>query len=843
MSRTVKRILFALVIIVVLGLLVPPFVNVNRYRGRINEAISNGMGRPATIGQISLRLLPQPGFVLENLVVADDPAFSAEPLLRADEVTASLRLSSLWRGRLEIARLSLKYPSLNLVVTPDNRLNLEALLARAAHTPTAPTTAKRPEARARFPYIEAEGGRINFKRGLEKQVFALTDTDFALWSPWEDEWRMRIASRPVRTDVAISDTGELKIDGSFHRADNLLQTPVNINFSLDRIQLGQLTKLISGRDRGWRGGLNVDGKITGQAGTPKFTMHAALDDFRRYDIVRGEALRLDIQCSGEYVSSASQAGAAGDSGHWLCNLPLGSGSLLTETTLLNSSHEYSVRVSAKSLPMNSVVAFARHAKRDLPEDLSATGVINGAIDILRIAQNPSPQISGEGSATGVTLKSSLLGKDLVLGDLAINTGVPVQATHGSRRMPLVMSNSVARLNIRQFPIAIGGPVPANVNGWIARDGYGFDLAGEAEMSRLLQVARTLGIGVPKMNIFGSAHVQVELAGHWRGFTQPTATGTASLKNVRAEVPGIASPVRITSALATLAANDIRLQSASGSVEKLNFNGSAIFPRHCEADMPCISRFEIQADELDVDALNRLVNPRLKSHPWYKMFGGDVEQSLLASAQATGRVSAKRLVLGTLIANHASADFQLNKGDLQLNNVRADVLGGAHTGQWSANFKVAPPAYKGSGTLSRAALAQVAALTHDPWGTGTFTARYDLTMKGWTLAELERSAQATATVGLRGGSLRHIALDAHGSPLRVLSLDARLSLAKSTLRIDQSRMQTPNGIYDVSGTATLDRTLEFTLQRGGVPAYTVTGTLEKPQVTAAPTRQAEVSVKP
>jgi len=57
------------------------------------------------------------------------------------------------------------------------------------------------------------------------------------------------------------------------------------------------------------------------------------------------------------------------------------------------------------------------------------------------------------------------------------------------------------------------------------------------------------------------------------------------------------------------------------------------------------------------------------------------------------------------------------------------------------------------------------------------------------------------------------------------------------------MQTPNGIYDVSGTATLDRTLEFTLQRGGVPAYTVTGTLEKPQVTAAPTRQAEVSVKP
>src|SRR5512140_1565150 len=102
MRRPVKRILMGLVVLVVLGLLLPPFINVNRYRARIAESLSNAMGRQVTIGKVSLRLLPQPGFDLENLVVADDPSFSAEPLLRADEVTASLRISSLWRGRLEI---------------------------------------------------------------------------------------------------------------------------------------------------------------------------------------------------------------------------------------------------------------------------------------------------------------------------------------------------------------------------------------------------------------------------------------------------------------------------------------------------------------------------------------------------------------------------------------------------------------------------------------------------------------------------------------------------------------------------------------------------------------------
>ena len=53
------------------------------------------VGRPVDIGSVHVRLLPRPGFDLENLVVYDDPAFGAEPMLRASEVTADLRLTSL----------------------------------------------------------------------------------------------------------------------------------------------------------------------------------------------------------------------------------------------------------------------------------------------------------------------------------------------------------------------------------------------------------------------------------------------------------------------------------------------------------------------------------------------------------------------------------------------------------------------------------------------------------------------------------------------------------------------------------------------------------------------------
>src|SRR5215813_2606994 len=99
----------------------------SRLKSRIIYSMSASVGRPVDIGSVHLRFLPRPGFDLNNLVVYDDPAFGAEPMLRASEVTASLRLASLLRGHLEIARLDLTEPSLNLVHGDGGRWNLEAL--------------------------------------------------------------------------------------------------------------------------------------------------------------------------------------------------------------------------------------------------------------------------------------------------------------------------------------------------------------------------------------------------------------------------------------------------------------------------------------------------------------------------------------------------------------------------------------------------------------------------------------------------------------------------------------------------------------------------------------------
>src|SRR5450756_797632 len=189
---------------------------VYRLRNRIATSIGSALGRRVALDNVRFHLLPRPGFDLEGLVIYDDPAFSAEPMIRAQEVSAALRFRSLLRGRLEIATLSATEPSINLVRSNEGRWNLASLLERNAQIPAAPTEKPASEHRPAFPYLEASNARINFKLGQTKKSYALMDADVALWQAAENSWSARIKAEPVRTDFHLTDTGLLQILSLIH---------------------------------------------------------------------------------------------------------------------------------------------------------------------------------------------------------------------------------------------------------------------------------------------------------------------------------------------------------------------------------------------------------------------------------------------------------------------------------------------------------------------------------------------------------------------------------------------------------------------------------------------------
>ena len=325
------------------------------------------------VAAVKLRLLPHPGFDLENFVVHDDPAFGAEPMLRASEVTASLRIMSLLRGRLEIARLNLTEPSLNLVQNAAGHWNLENLIERAAKIPVAPTSKAKTERRPGFPYIEADRGRINFKFGPEKKPYALTEADFALWQDSENTWGVRLKAQPMRTDFNLSDTGTITVDGSWQRAETLRNTPLQFSLQWDRAQLGQFTKLAYGNDKGWRGSVKLSATLTGTPANLSIAAAASVGDFRRYDIFGGGDLRLAAQCSGRYSSLDHALSEVA------CSAPVGDGTITLAGSIKGpfSSRDYDLTLIARDLPIQSLIALARHAKQGMPDDLIAAGQLDG----------------------------------------------------------------------------------------------------------------------------------------------------------------------------------------------------------------------------------------------------------------------------------------------------------------------------------------------------------------------------------------------------------------------------------------------------------------------------------
>jgi hypothetical protein len=835
-----KRGVVTLAVFLVMALfLVRP--GANRLRARIVNSISLALGRQVDVAAVKLRLLPAPGFDLENFVVHDDPGFGAEPMLRASEVTASLRITSLLRGRIEIARLILTEPSLNLVRNPSEHWNLENLIERAAKIPIAPTSKSKTERRPGFPYIEADRGRINFKFVDEKKPYALTEADFALWQDSENAWGARLKARPVRTDFNLSDTGTLTVDGSWQRAATLRDTPLQFTLQWDRAQLGQVTKLAYGNDQGWRGGIKISTTLTGTPANLAIAAAASVQDFRRYDIFGGGDLRLSAQCSGRY-SSVDRALT-----EVACSAPVGDGAVTVAGNIRGpfSARNYDLALTARDLPIQSLIALARHAKQGLPDDLIAAGRLDGNAKFRHAADTAASDVAweGRGETSGFELASKLNQTELVLGKVPFSV-LPAPDPKSRAFRERIASPSGARLDVGPFNLALGSPVPATVRGWASRSGYNFVVQGDAQVQRLLQLARMVGIPAPQPAAEGVAKIDLQIAGGWSGFVPPRAIGKAQLHSIRAEVRGLNTPLEIASANLLLAPEQIDVQNLTASIADTSWRGSLALPRPCAVPNSCPIRFDLHADEISTDRLNQLINPHVHKQPWYRFLSSPATGvPYLLTLHATGKLTANRVVVRRLLANRVSANVEFNKGKLRLSDLRGEVLGGKHAGEWEADFTAKPPEYSGSGTLERIALNQLSEVMNDDWITGSAMASYRVKASGLDGAELFNSATSTLKVDARDGLLRHVAIGERAGPLQMHRFAARLFLHDGNFEIQDGKLESPGGSYQVSGTASLTRILDLKLTHEGAPGFNITGTLTEPHVSPILSPETQAALKP
>ncbi|MGI4853131.1 MAG: AsmA family protein [Janthinobacterium lividum] len=294
-----RRVLLGLIALLCLLLLVvlPPYLSINRYQRRVASAISGALGRPVHFDNITLHLLPIPGLTIANFVVSENPDFGYEPVLRANSVEARLRVSSLWRRRIEVSRISLDSPSINLVRRHDDgRWNLQSILMQASQMNSAPTAQARAGDAPRFPYIEATDARINIKNGDDKLPFSVKEAEFALWLPEPDQWRLRMVGKPIRTDTDANDVGPLRVEATLGRAANLQNAPIDLSANWKPTPLGEAAKLTAGYDLGWRGEVSAAATLHGTLGAARLVTDLHLLGLHRADYLPAQNAEINAHC-------------------------------------------------------------------------------------------------------------------------------------------------------------------------------------------------------------------------------------------------------------------------------------------------------------------------------------------------------------------------------------------------------------------------------------------------------------------------------------------------------------------------------------------------------------------
>ncbi len=795
------RIVLAAAAILVLVLVVPPLFNVNRYKGQITSLISRSLGRPVRLSSVQVQLLPWPGFELSDLSVAEDPAYGAEPVLHATKVTASLRLLALWRGRLEIGKISVDEASLNLVRAGPGRWNLDPIFRTAAAQAGSPSGARRTQP---LPYLEATDSRINFKTGPEKLPFSLVDADLSFWQESDGEWRVRLRGQPARTDVSLmpgsrfqEETGIVRMEASVRRAPELHLMPLHVDLDWRQARLGQLARLITGSDPGWRGDLTGELHLDGSADAAQISVRLRAADVHRAEFTPASPLDFDASCN--FVYRYGQRSLE----NLACDSPLGEGRVHITGEKPGQDAPLRFNVELNRIPVAAGLDALRTLRSNLAPDLEANGTVSGKIAYdgnasaspepqkpVKSPRNHPPQspappagpLSGTLTLEGFALSGGGLNRPVQIAKMTLEPAAPAPGS------PQAMAGSTS--------IPAGGTVPLTIAVRLSLSGYQVGMRGQASFARARELARLAGIP-DSATLEGLAGdppaLDLTAEGAWLAPEQlplgnavevasanapglpasatndsipapapgaDTLTGTVTLHNANLKAGYLAGHILIDQATLQVESGDLRWDSVDFSYGPVKGTASLTLPAACPSEppqpQPCPAQFTLHFADLDAGELqNALLGAREKQTLLSELIERFHPSSAPPWPRLEGTISADSLVLGPVTLENVSAVLNIVPDAAQITSLDADLLGGSvHlTGSLAKPATDQDkPGYTFEGDFEKLDALSVGALLGLRWTGGPIDGSGELGLSGYTPQDFASSAKGSLHFECRHGAI-------------------------------------------------------------------------------------------
>ncbi len=708
------------VLLVVVGLLAFALINLNNLiasnKDRILHQVAQTLGREVEVQDIGVSVWGGIGARLTQFRIADDPAFSTEAFVQAEDLQVNVALWPLLSQEIQVSRLILNRPQIQMIRDAHGQFNFTSLTstpAPSAAPATPPEAAPERDETAAPPllfliaFLDIHNGEVRY---LDQQA----ETDFRV-SQLDLRAHDVSLDQPVRLEfdaAVLSDQQNISLDVQAGPVGQGLESvntlPLDGRVTISQLDLNSLQHALPAlaphlpSGLGIAGPLSLDTDVSGRVGALQFS-------------------NIDLQAA-LFDSSAPNLQVAGSFGPLGADIP----DPLAESIL-------DAAVTLGPLGLERVRQFAPVGAH-LPPDLSLEGPVS--VTVQASGQPNNMALTGQVEATDSALR---------FGErLHKPSGHVFALSTQARLTPQTVALQELKLNLHTLVLTVSGQVdfadPPTLDLTIASN-----RADLAQMSELLPPLQDYGAA-------GSFETQIRVAGPLATAQLPQLTGTLRIQDGRAAPKQLVTPLTDVQAALTLTGQGAELTKATARLGQSALQLEA----QIEQLQPLQATYAMQAEVLNMADLQAQVSEdRLEAvsatgRVW--LHGEEFRHAgQLSSAQ--GRVAQMPytdLQLDSTLANHVAT----------LKGFRLHAFEGRLAGSGQYDFGAAPPHLAVTARVDSVNLTEFfrsgLALT-DPPIQGTASLDFTLSGSGHTWDTLKPALHGQGQAAITEGALREFNL--------------------------------------------------------------------------------------
>ena len=839
-------------------------LRIHRVRQSMITRLERTFGRRVEVQSFTAALLP-PGLDAEGITVGEDPAFGNEYFLRADRLSARLRLLGLLAGRFEFGTLSLDRPSLILVKNSEGRWNLERWLPPAAWTDLGAnksTPPKPPDTpAARLAKIDITDGRLNFKFGDDKKPLAFTAVKGSIEQVAFGRWQINLEAQPWRSGVQLQSTGTIEVRGEVAGTSVRLR-PAKLQVRWSEASLADLVRLVRGEDEGIRGLFDLEAnaesgtqlaKPDSPPGEWQFSLTARASRIHRWDLTeRADSPRASANWKGRWLPADGSIHID----EMLLATPKSNLRGIASVSTLPETH-FSIRVDSSGIQASDLLAWYRAFEPGVAEGVVADQYFTGGTVLsgwpLKLDAAAFSSNGGKLSVPGFTepfrvgaVRGGMEKSIFVLEPASIRWNGATLEKNSPKKNPEPTKGKLASIQENSLTVGLRHDFDSHEGG--------ISLTGQSEnASDVLKAAAAFGKQLNR-GWEWTGQSSANLHKDWGRESTAGWNGQIDFGKGELQIAGLNQPVKVKNSSLAWRRGKKTVQLTSVDAFDGTWSGE-IAENTSEADSQPRWLFKLHADSFSAADLDRWAGPRARPNWLQRLLpaalGGSSGKNPTASdlvrlVDAEGEISVDSFELDKLKLKQLRAQASLRDLHLHLRNCQAQWAGGTLQGELSAAFGD-KPSYEVKVQANGLNLTQVPLA-------GKVAERVAGTLAGSLALKTEGVGREVLLENLSGQGLIQLkkvefrgwdvqasfsAGSPHAGASRWTDGDGFFHVSARSLEVNHLRLRSPQEEISLKGSISFGREADLTIENGLAKGKTkslvpqrvmqISGPLEGPKV--------------